>query len=87
MTRNDESTRMSANVQHNDLAGTDVVNEISIYLLDRESPVRLVLSKGWTAEHVTRKIAVHHLGVGPVVLEVREGVLLLVWQFILAGLL
>ena len=62
---------MSANVQHNVLAGTGVINEISIHLLDRESPVKLVVSDGWTAEHVARKIAIHHIGVGPVVLEVR----------------
>ena len=61
---------MSADVQHNYIAGTGD-NEILIYLLDRKSPVSLVLSSGWTAEYVTRKIAVRHLGVGPVVLEVR----------------
>ena len=64
---------MSGSYQHaKTVDGGDYVEEISIYLLDREPPLKLMVLSGWTAEHVTRKVAVKHLGIGSVALEVSK---------------
>ena len=46
--------------------------EIAICLLDRDVAIRLKVYSTLTAEHVTRSIATDHLGIGPIVLEVRK---------------
>ena len=52
----------------------DVANsteEVTLHLLDRESPLSLAVSCKWTAEYLTRKVAVEYLGIGSVTLEVN----------------
>ena len=71
-------------VSYQDDKTDDVSNsteEVTLHLLDRESPLSLPVSCEWTAEYVTRKVAVKYLGIGSVTLEVNY----LVAPIVIAG--
>ena len=67
--------KMSINVPNN-IAGSNNIQEIYVYLVECEHPVRLKIYPDLNAEYVTRIIAISHLKVGPVVLEVRNSAIL-----------
>ena len=63
---------MSGSYQHDKTDdGPNCTAEVILHLLDRERPLSLVVSSEWTAEYVTRKVAVKYLGIGSTTLEVN----------------
>ena len=64
---------MFTNAKYEDtVAGDNTAQEISIYLIDRDSTLKLTPLKEWSAEYITRNVAVKHLGIGSIALEVRH---------------